>query len=135
MSSGPTGCATGCPHRCSPLWVACSCVAGTAPSARSARCDKPARVTDPRAVLADYPIIDGHNDLPFLLRMLVGYDLSRLDVGVRQSRTQTDLVRMAEGGVGGQFWSVFVPAQWAGERAVTATFEQIDFVHRMVAAY
>jgi membrane dipeptidase len=92
-------------------------------------------VTDPRAVLADHPIIDGHNDLPFELRELVGYDLSRYDVGQRQSRTQTDLVRLAEGGVGGQFWSVFVPAGWAGERAVSATLEQIDFVHRLVAAY
>ncbi len=37
--------------------------------------------------------------------------------------------------MGGQFWSVFVPAQWAGERAVAGTLEQIDFVHRMVARY
>ena len=42
---------------------------------------------------------------------------------------------MAEGGVGGQFWSVFVPGTWTGERAVAATLEQIDFVHRLVAAY
>ena len=92
-------------------------------------------LTAARALLASHPIIDGHNDLPFELRQLVNYDLTAYDIGQRQSRTHTDLVRLAEGGVGGQFWSVFVPAGWAGERAVTATFEQIDVVHRMAARY
>jgi membrane dipeptidase len=88
-----------------------------------------------RALLADHPIIDGHNDLPFELRELVNYDLGAYDIGQRQSRTHTDLVRLAEGGVGAQFWSVFVPAAWSGERAVTATFEQIDVVRQMAARY
>jgi membrane dipeptidase len=86
-------------------------------------------------VLAEHPIVDGHNDLPFTVRELAGGDLARYDVGVRQARTQTDLVRLAEGGVGGQFWSIYVPATWAGERAVSAALEQIDLVYRMVAAH
>jgi membrane dipeptidase len=101
-------------------------------------CDTPADVTDldhARALLADHPIVDGHNDLPFALRGLAAYDLSRYDIGVRQSQTQTDLVRLAEGGVGGQFWSVYVPAGWTGDLAIAATLEQIDFVHRLVATY
>ncbi|MBV9823892.1 MAG: dipeptidase [Actinobacteria bacterium] len=88
-----------------------------------------------RELLARHPIVDGHNDLPFELRELVNYDLDAYDVGQRQSRTHTDLVRLAEGGVGAQFWSVFVPAGWAGEKAVTATFEQIDVVLRLAARY
>ena len=88
-----------------------------------------------RRLLAEHPIVDGHNDLPFELRELVNYDLAAYDIGQRQSRTHTDLVRLAEGGVGAQFWSVYVPSSWAGERAVTATFEQIDVVHRMVERY
>ncbi len=88
-----------------------------------------------RSVLAAYPVVDGHNDFPFAVRKHAGYDLSSYDVGERQSQTSTDLVRLAEGGVGGQFWSLFVPAGWAGERAVAATLEQIDFVHRLVATY
>jgi membrane dipeptidase len=88
-----------------------------------------------RALLGQHPIVDGHNDLPFELRELVNYDLAAYDIGQRQSKTHTDLVRLAEGGVAAQFWSVFVPAEWAGERAVTATLEQIDVVHRMVARY
>jgi len=88
-----------------------------------------------RELLDRHRLVDGHNDLPFELRQLVGYDLSAYDVGIRQSRTHTDLVRLTEGGVGAQFWSVYVPADWAGERAITATLEQIDVVHRMVARY
>jgi membrane dipeptidase len=90
---------------------------------------------DAHELLAAHPIIDGHNDLPYALREQVGYDLSRCDIGTRQSHNQTDLARLAEGGVGGQFWSVYVPGTWSGERAVVGTLEQIDFVHRMVAAY
>jgi membrane dipeptidase len=44
----------------------------------------------------------------------------------------TDIPRLRQGGVGGQFWSVYVPSSYAGQRAVTATLEQIDIVHRMV---
>lgn len=88
-----------------------------------------------REVLADHPVWDGHNDLPWEMRTLVNYDLGALDVGVRGDRTHTDLPRLREGGVGAQFWSVFVPAQLAGDAAVVATLEQIDFVHTLTARY
>jgi membrane dipeptidase len=88
-----------------------------------------------RAVLAAHPIVDGHNDLAFALRESVDYDLDRYDLTTRQTLTQTDFVRLAEGGVGGQFWSVYVPSTWAGERAVSGTLEQIDFVRHLVARY
>ncbi|MEP6852612.1 MAG: dipeptidase [bacterium] len=87
------------------------------------------------SVLARAPVIDGHNDLPWALRELNAYDLDAYDLGQRQSATHTDLPRLAEGGVGGQFWSVFVPAGLAGITAVTATLAQIDFVHRLVARF
>ncbi len=88
-----------------------------------------------RAVLAAHPIVDGHNDLAFALREKMDYDLDRYDLTARQTMTQTDLVRLADGGVGGQFWSVFVPSSWAGDRAVSGTLEQIDFVHHLVERY
>ena len=44
----------------------------------------------------------------------------------------TDIPRLKAGGVGGQFWSVYVPVELTGQTAVTATLEQIDIVHRMV---
>jgi len=85
-------------------------------------------------LLRRHPVIDGHNDLLWELRDLVGYDLDRYDIGQRQSRTHTDLPRLREGGVGAQFWSVFVPTQ-EGERAVTSTLEQIDAAYAMVERY
>ncbi|HEX2904120.1 MAG TPA: dipeptidase [Jatrophihabitans sp.] len=85
--------------------------------------------------VAANPVLDGHNDLPFALRELVSYDLDRYDVSQRQDQTHTDFPRLAAGGVGGQFWSVYVPSAWAGERAVAATLEQIDFVHGLVRRY
>ena len=90
---------------------------------------------DLAALLARQPVIDGHNDLVWEARERVGYDFGRLDVGTAGQPTQTDLPRLVEGGVGGQFWSVYVPTYLAGEAAVTATLEQIDGVHRLVEAY
>ncbi len=87
------------------------------------------------ALLAEAPVFDGHNDLPWELRVLAGYDLDALDVGVRGRRTHTDLPRLREGGVGAQFWSVFVPATLAPADAVTATLEQIDAVHTLIRRY
>ena len=47
----------------------------------------------------------------------------------------TDIPRLRAGGLGGQFWSVYVPVELQGQAAVTATLEQIDIVHRMVRKY
>ena len=75
----------------------------------------PANGPDPVAdLLRRHPVVDGHNDLLWALRDLVGYDLDRYDVGQRQTRTHTDLPRLRDGGVGAQFWSVFVPTQEGG---------------------
>jgi len=90
------------------------------------------------ALLDRHPVLDTHNDLPFELRHRAdhGVDaaLARSDPFQPLDGTQTDLPRLREGRVGGQFWSAYVPASWAGERAVSATFEQVDLIRRMVAA-
>ncbi len=90
-----------------------------------------------RVLLADTPVIDGHNDLPWEMRDRVAYNLDDLDLAVDQTEIglHTDLVRMRAGGLGAQFWSVFVPDTLTGDSAVTATLEQIDFVHRLVARF
>lgn len=77
-------------------------------------------------------IVDGHNDLPWRMRSY-DYDLSRMDVSRAQTEGHTDLPRARRGGLVGQFWSVFVPCDLAGADAVTATLQQIDFVHEFVA--
>jgi membrane dipeptidase len=81
------------------------------------------------------PLIDGHNDYPWALRENAGRDLDKLDISNPQPSIMTDIGRLRAGGVGGQFWSVYVPADMQGQTAVTATLEQIDIVHRMMRKY
>ena len=81
------------------------------------------------------PLVDGHNDYPWALREKAQRDLDRLDITRSQPAMMTDIPRLRSGGVGGQFWSVYVPADLAGQAAVTATLEQIDIVHRMMRKY
>jgi membrane dipeptidase len=88
-----------------------------------------------RDLLSRYPIIDGHNDLPWALRQARPAGPEQTDIAQRVEFTHTDLPRLAEGGVGGQFWSVFVPAELQGDAAVAATIEQVDLVRRLAARY
>ncbi|MBD0695715.1 dipeptidase [Streptomyces sp. CBMA123] len=98
--------------------------------------DSPTPLDRARALLRTAPVVDGHNDLPWAMREQAGYDLGALDLAADQSdRLHTDLARLAEGGVGAQFWSVYVPASLAGDHAVSATLEQVDFVHALVERY
>jgi len=94
--------------------------------------DNLARVTD---LLRRHPLIDGHNDLPWELRKQSGYDYDRMDLSHRLATTHTDLPRLRDGGVGAQFWSVWVPTSLADGEAVIQTLEQVDAVHKMVGRY
>ncbi len=91
--------------------------------------------TTARELLSRHPLVDGHNDLPWAIRDEFGGDPVRARLAEPVPQTQTDLPRLAAGGVGAQFWSVYVPATLAGDSAVTAVLEQIDTVHRMIDAY
>ena len=88
-----------------------------------------------RALLANYPVVDGHNDLAWALRKRVHDDFDRLDLTRPQPDLHTDIPRLRAGGVGAQFWSVYVPSTLQGDQAVRATLEQIDVVHTMVRRY
>jgi membrane dipeptidase len=90
-----------------------------------------------RALLTEFPVVDGHNDLPWAMRKKAGYDLDVLDVAQDQTgHLHTDIARLRGGGVGAQFWSVYVPSDLGPEEnAVTATLRQIDFVTRLLARY
>ena len=93
------------------------------------------RLDAARALLGRSPLVDGHNDLAWALRESRRQDLGAADLADPIGLTHTDLPRLAEGRVGAQFWSVYVPASLAGEEAVATTLEQIDFVQRMVGSY
>lgn len=81
-------------------------------------------------------VIDGHNDLPWQLREKASPSFEALDLNQLQPEFHTDLVRLRKGGVGGQFWSVYVPASTAGRgTALRETLEQIDLVRAMIKHY
>ena len=85
-----------------------------------------------RALHKQVPLIDGHNDYPWALRGLdPGRDFNSAEISKPVPKLMTDIPRLRQGGVGGQFWSVYVPSTMQGNEAVRATLEQIDIVHRM----
>jgi membrane dipeptidase len=90
-------------------------------------------------ILREVPLIDGHNDLPWQYRERVKNHLARIDLRQDQSGLakplHTDIPRLRRGGLGAQFWSVYVPASLKGADALQATLEQIDVVHRLNSAY
>lgn len=96
-----------------------------------------AMTTDSRIarILQQAPVFDGHNDIAWALREKCGYDLDVVDIAQPQPDLHTDIPRLRAGGVGAQFFSVFVPGTLAGGDAVTAVLEQIDCVRRIVARY
>ncbi|BCT78269.1 dipeptidase [Sinomonas cyclohexanicum] len=81
------------------------------------------------------PVFDGHNDLPWALRQDFGYDVAAATLESGQPRLHTDIPRLRAGGVGAQFWSVFVPSTLSPAESVVATLEQVDCVRRIVAAH
>jgi membrane dipeptidase len=93
-------------------------------------------------LLRRFPLIDGHNDLPWALRERARGDVTkvRFDLDAPAAGLHTDLPRLAAGRVGAQFWSVYVPARLArasadGYGAVAAVLEQIDVARRLIARY
>jgi membrane dipeptidase len=93
-----------------------------------------------RDMLGRFPLIDGHNDLPWALRNGArqhGGHASQVvfNLEAPAGGLHTDLPRLAAGGIGAQFWSVYVPASLAGDGAVTAVLEQIDLARRMIVRY
>jgi membrane dipeptidase len=81
-------------------------------------------------------VFDGHNDLPWFIRTEASMKFEKFDISQRQTRNHTDIPRLREGGVGAQFWSVYVPAHTAESgKSHQMTIEQIDIVRAMVERY
>ncbi|MFZ4688204.1 MAG: dipeptidase [Polymorphobacter sp.] len=116
-----------------PALLALSLLAGPVAAAESPD------LTRARAVLKAQPVIDGHNDWPEQLRGQFGEKWWSVDLMADgrkfKAPLQTDIPRLHQGQVGGQFWSVWVPATVTGPAAVKATLEQIDIVRGIIARY
>ncbi|KAL5514515.1 hypothetical protein ACEPAG_2604 [Sanghuangporus baumii] len=92
------------------------------------------------AVLARSPLIDGHIDLPELVRVLYGNNISAFDLQ-KSMPGQVDIPRLRKGHVGGFFWSVYVSCKQDNENftkpsyRVRDTLEQIDVAHLLINEY
>lgn len=89
-------------------------------------------------ILATTPLIDGHNDLPWAIRNseLGPHDVALDDHDLRAPTPfHTDIDRMFEGGVGGQFWSVYIPFDAVEEGAAKVQLEQIDIGLQIIDRY
>ena len=94
---------------------------------------EPAVSARARALHATLPVIDGHNDLPGAMRERTRSGFDGCDLAEHRPEFHTDIPRLRTGGVGAQFWSVFVSASTeASGDALERTLEQVDLVHRMV---
>jgi membrane dipeptidase len=123
-----------------PMAAATLLLAGSASAAAPDDAALRARVD---RILTATPLIDGHNDLPWEIRERFASRLSAIDLAKDTASLphgdgpalMTDIPRLRAGHMGGQFWSVWVPANFTGPLAVEMTVEQIDLVKRMAARY
>jgi len=89
-----------------------------------------------KAILAETPLIDGHNDLPSVILDAAQGDVTRFDLRERQVEFPADLPRLREGSVSAQFWSAFVDTSFmdTGE-SLRQCLREIDVIHRLVDRY
>ena len=90
------------------------------------------------ALMSRYPVIDGHNDLAWQIRLngsatVFAQNSWDLKQNLSAVGIQTDIVRMRAGHVGGTFFSVYTRCGMPD--AVRVTFEQIDIVKSFVKKY
>jgi len=116
--------------------VASFVVAGAAACAAAQEPDQDDALARARALLDEHILIDGHNDLPWAIRE---YETAPMDVEAYDLRGRapgnTDLKRLRAGGVGGQFWSVYIPGELDHADYARVQLEQIDVARRVVERY
>jgi membrane dipeptidase len=92
-----------------------------------------------REILRRVPLVDGHNDAPWQYRQRVDNHVDAIDLAGGTADLDppmhTDIPRLRAGGVGAQFWSVYIPVSLAGDGATATVLEQIDLVHRLSERY
>jgi membrane dipeptidase len=90
-----------------------------------------------RKLLAATPIIDGHNDVPWEIRenKEMPRDVDHFDLRTNLKDQDTDFARMKVGGLGGQFWSIYIPGEVKDSGYARIQLEQFDIARRMIAKY
>ncbi|KAK7913239.1 hypothetical protein WMY93_013450 [Mugilogobius chulae] len=97
-------------------------------------CAEDPHLTRALKLMSETPLIDGHNDLPWQMRLRFNNQLSKVDLNTFNG-THTNIPKIKEGKLGAQFWSAFVACDTQAKDAVRQTLEQIDVIHRMCQKY
>jgi membrane dipeptidase len=87
-----------------------------------------------KELLRSTPLIDGHNDLPWLIREETSGDLAAFQLE-HKNEFDTDIPRLREGLVGAQFWSVWIPGETPAADSKQLQLEQIETAHRIIDAH
>ncbi len=87
-----------------------------------------------KEILQSTPLIDGHNDLPWLIREENGGDVAAFQLE-RENDFDTDIPRLRQGLVGAQFWSVWIPGETAPADTARMQLEQIDSARQIIDLY
>jgi membrane dipeptidase len=118
------------------ILLLCALAASARLDAQGAARASDAHLERAKRILRTTPLIDGHNDLPWAIRTdssaprdVEKYDLRSTTPG------HTDLARLRAGMVGGQFWSIYIPAAARDSGAARVQLEQIDIARRVIAKY
>jgi len=87
-------------------------------------------------LLAESPLIDGHNDLAYALRTKAGgIGVSSIDLRETVEGLDTDIPKLRAGRLGGQFWSVWVPAELPEAEQLPMALEQLDIAEGFARRY
>ncbi|KAL4969534.1 dipeptidase gliJ [Aspergillus stella-maris] len=89
-------------------------------------------------ILKEVPLIDGHNDFPYMIRGWLRNNIdNHRDVLYDMPIGHTDIKRIQQGCLGGQFWSAYVPCPKPGKQAdeLQQTLQQIDVIHRLIETF
>jgi len=110
------------------------CINAQAQQAAASYCPEDSALEQARALLRSTPLIDGHNDLPWVIREEAGGDVLSYDLANDKPR-DTDIPKVREGLVGAQFWSVWIPGEIPPIDYGRVQLEQIDIARQIINAY
>ncbi|XP_007670815.2 dipeptidase 1 [Ornithorhynchus anatinus] len=93
-------------------------------------------IDEAKKIMENTSLIDGHNDLPWQLLKQFNNQLELKEANLTLlNTTHTNIPKLREGFVGGQFWSAYVPCETQNKDAVKRTLEQIDVIQRICKKY
>jgi membrane dipeptidase len=122
---------------CGLLLAVCSLIVCNAAQAQQipANCDaEGAALAQARALLKSVPLVDGHNDLPWVIREEAGGDVRSYDLR-QEKELDTDIPKLRAGLLGAQFWSVWVPGEIPAIDYGRVQLEQIDIARQIIDTY